>query len=155
MRDKKMYFSWTNEIVFVKKRVGRTWLNVSFWYAGVVLILVLLGSTPGTQGACSCNSSVPPCESPVTSIGNSSCTKVGRPDCPCCQVCAAQLGEPCNQSQPCDSSHSLVCKENSCIKGKQKSSWSFYSISVFQNARQLLRYVRRHLNCIHTIESVF
>ena len=120
----KTMFSTINDLVFVKKRRGQSWLDVSFWYAGVVLILLLQTAPLEIQGACSCDSSVPPCQNTVSSSSNgttalSSCNKVARDDCPCCFVCAGQLGDTCSQAQPCDPSHSLVCKEKGCQKGKK------------------------------------
>ena len=119
----KTMSSTINDLVFVKKRRGQSWLDVSFWYAGVVLILLLQTAPLEIQGACSCDSSVPPCQNTVSSSSNgttalSSCNKVARDDCPCCFVCAGQLGDTCSQAQPCDPSHSLVCKEKGCQKGK-------------------------------------
>ena len=111
-----------NDFKFLAKGRPRRWI----FRAGVVLVLFLLQPRfPASEAACSCNSSVPPCESPFAAASNVSsasagpdCPKVARSDCPCCFVCAGKLGDPCGQAEPCDSSSSLVCLDGRCQKGK-------------------------------------
>ena len=48
------------------------------------------------------------------------CTRVPRSDCPCCEVCAALEGEPCDPAAaPCDVTRRLQCDpEQKVCKGK-------------------------------------
>ena len=124
--------------------------------AGLVLVLFLLQPRfPASEAACSCNSAVPPCESPFATAGNVSeasdspnCPKTARADCPCCLVCAGQLGDPCGQSEPCDSSSSLVCLDGRCQKGKTchfLALWHYEILRSFTSVMTQTRELGSHI----------
>ena len=57
--------------------------------------------------------------------GGETCVKIARNDCPCCMVCAGQLGQPCSGSNaPCDVTNHLVCDQDTrrCKKGRTKTA---------------------------------
>ena len=125
---KKNKMNFKNDLkVFFKRRQRRplttttTTKSVGF----VLVCLLLLSRFQESKAACSCDSSVPACESPFTSGSSPStdqagpnCPKVARSDCPCCFVCAVQLGQSCSSSEPCDPALGLVCNDGKCQKGK-------------------------------------
>ena len=90
------------------------------------LLLASIVTQPVVKGQqCDCASSVPICKPlPTQNSGSeNSCVKVPRSDCPCCLVCAGQLGNPCDpESQPCDTYKGLICDSTTqqCTKGKEQ-----------------------------------
>jgi len=119
----KMKIDFKNDFKVFFKRRHRQQAN-PHWPPGLGLVLLLLLCTfQESKAACSCDSSVPACESPFnnpsTGQAGPNCPKAARPDCPCCFVCAGQLGESCSSSEPCDPALGLVCNDGKCQKGKQ------------------------------------
>lgn len=79
-----------------------------------LLTAMMIIQAEGQQ--CNCDSSVPPCGL----LRSQDCVKTPRSDCPCCLVCAGQIGDACDVvSQPCDVN--LLCDSDSkkCKKGKE------------------------------------
>ncbi|CAG0885188.1 unnamed protein product [Darwinula stevensoni] len=61
---------------------------------------------------CEC---VPSCTGNVTRSECPNGRVMARPDCPCCVVCARQIGEPCDSSlNPCDNDYGLECSKGTC-----------------------------------------
>ena len=92
------------------------------------LFLLTLAVSAAQGQDCVCDVSVPSCQ-PLRALNQGpgggqegqDCVKIPRNDCPCCLVCAGQLGQPCSGANaPCDITNHLVCDPDTqrCKKGK-------------------------------------
>ena len=94
----------------------------------LALVALLAAAASSAGQDCVCDVSVPSCQ-PLpppsnNTDGDDACVKIPRNDCPCCLVCAGQLGQPCSGSNaPCDVTNHLVCDQDTarCKKGKTKN----------------------------------
>ena len=92
-------------------------------------------NVPTINPTCVCD---PLCQIyPDESNPNSCRHQVARPDCPCCTVCAAELGESCDTTtHPCDVTQGLEChpEENVC-KGKTARAFAFFKYAFVLDVR--------------------
>lgn len=92
-------------------------LSLRLW----ILLAVLLGcaASISTHDANSLHSNcecLPECLNEKQNCTNS--RLVERDDCPCCKVCARQIGESCNVQNPCDRQANLICSSGATCEGE-------------------------------------
>ena len=97
-------------------------LDKMAWPLALLAFLAAFAASAVLGQACVCDVSVPACQPlPNVTDGGDTCVKIPRNDCPCCLVCAGQLGQPCSGSNaPCDVTNHMVCDPDTarCKKGR-------------------------------------